>query len=157
MSRWNGSARRTRRRIPVAEAAGERSGTSEPFSVRFQVRDYECDLQGIVNNAVYQHYLEHARHEFLRARGFSFAELTSRGIHLVVVRAELDYRRPLRPGDDFEVRLRCQRSEGMRHLFLQEIVLEAGAVALSARIEWTTIDPSGKPRRLDKRLENLFS
>lgn len=131
--------------------------SSELFSVRFQVRDYECDLQGIVNNAVYQHYLEHARHEFLRARGFSFADLTERGIHLVVVRAELDYRRPLRPGNNFEVRLRCQRSGGMRHLFLQDIVLENGEVALSARIEWTTIDSSGKPRRLDKGLETLFS
>jgi len=28
------------------------------FKVDFEVRDYECDLQGIVNNAVYQNYLE---------------------------------------------------------------------------------------------------
>lgn len=140
----------------MAEAADSGADLPEPYSVRFQVRDYECDLQGIVNNAVYQHYLEHARHEFLRARGFSFAELTARGIHLVVVRAELDYRRPLRPGDCFEVRLRCQRSRGMRHLFLQDIVLEDGTVALTAKIEWTSVDPSGKPRRLDKGLESLF-
>jgi acyl-CoA thioester hydrolase len=141
----------------VAEATGSGGELSEPYCVRFQVRDYECDLQGIVNNAVYQNYLEHARHEFLRARGFSFAELTAQGIHLVVVRAELDYRRPLRPGDVFEVRLRCQRSGRMRHLFLQDIVLEDGTVVLTAKIEWTTIDPSGKPRRLDKGLETLFS
>ncbi|MBU2223338.1 MAG: acyl-CoA thioesterase, partial [Gammaproteobacteria bacterium] len=30
------------------------------FSVDFKVRDYECDMQGIVNNAVYFNYLEHA-------------------------------------------------------------------------------------------------
>ena len=36
-----------------------------PYNLRFIVRDYECDLQGVVNNANYQHYLEHARHEFL--------------------------------------------------------------------------------------------
>ena len=39
-----------------------------------KVRDYECDLQGIVNNANYQHYLEHARHEFLLSLGVSFAQ-----------------------------------------------------------------------------------
>jgi acyl-ACP thioesterase len=33
------------------------------FRLEFSVRDYECDLQGVVNNAVYQHYLEYARHE----------------------------------------------------------------------------------------------
>ncbi|NSW95739.1 MAG: acyl-CoA thioesterase, partial [Bacteroidales bacterium] len=35
------------------------------FRLEFTVRDYECDLQGVVNNANYQHYLEHARHEYL--------------------------------------------------------------------------------------------
>ena len=28
------------------------------FEVVMTVRDYECDIQGIVNNAVYQNYLE---------------------------------------------------------------------------------------------------
>ena len=36
------------------------------FTLKFEVRDYECDLQGIVNNAVYQHYLEHTRHVYLK-------------------------------------------------------------------------------------------
>lgn len=145
------------RRIPVDEAALTGEDPSGSFRVPFQVRDYECDLQGIVNNAVYQHYLEHARHEFLRSCGLSFADLTAQGIHLVVVRAELDYRRPLRPGDRFEVRLRCQRLSKVRGLFLQEILREDGERMLAARIEWTAVDPAGKPQRLDKRLDPLFS
>ena len=35
------------------------------YELEMKVRDYECDLQGIVNNANYQHYLEHTHHEFL--------------------------------------------------------------------------------------------
>ena len=37
--------------------------------LEFLVRDYECDLLGVVSNAVYQHYLEHARQEFMHAAG----------------------------------------------------------------------------------------
>lgn len=39
------------------------------YELEMKVRDYECDLQGIVNNANYQHYLEHTRHEFLTMTG----------------------------------------------------------------------------------------
>ena len=39
------------------------------YELTMKVRDYECDLQGIVNNANYQHYLEHTRHEFLLSTG----------------------------------------------------------------------------------------
>ncbi len=47
-------------------------------SLEFSVRDYECDVQGVVNNANYQHYLEHARHEFLLSKGISFMQAPRR-------------------------------------------------------------------------------
>ena len=50
------------------------------FKLNMSVRDYECDLQGIVNNAVYQNYLEHVRHAYLRSVGIDFAEYAARGI-----------------------------------------------------------------------------
>ena len=53
------------------------------YELKMKVRDYECDLQGIVNNANYQHYIEHTRHEFLTATGISFARLHEEGIKYV--------------------------------------------------------------------------
>jgi acyl-CoA thioester hydrolase len=91
------------------------------YSVEFAVRDYECDLQGVVNNANYQHYLEHARHEFLISKGISFAGLHNEGIDLIVTRVEIDYRFPLRSRDKFFITVDIERSGNVRLVFKQEI------------------------------------
>jgi acyl-CoA thioester hydrolase len=91
------------------------------FSLEFSVRDYECDLQGIVNNAHYQHYLEHARHEFLVSRGVSFSDLHSEGIDLIVTKVEIEYKYPLRSRDKFIIRLNLRREGNVRFLFEQDI------------------------------------
>ena len=110
------------------------------------VRDYECDLQGVVNNAVYMNYLEHARHEFLLDRGIDFAEVTRQGIHLVVVRAELDYKASLTSGDEFLVRTRFERESKLRIVFCQEIIRQGDqALMLEARITATSLNDQGRP------------
>lgn len=91
------------------------------FSLEFTVRDYECDLQGIVNNANYQHYLEHARHEFLVSRGLSFERLHDEGTDLIVTRVEIDYKYPLRSRDRFVVKLNLRREGNVRLIFEQVI------------------------------------
>lgn len=89
--------------------------------LEFIVRDYECDLQGVVNNANYQHYLEHARHEFLIKKGVSFAELHEQGIDLIVTRVEIDYKYPLQSRDRFLIRTAIERNGNVRLLFIQNI------------------------------------
>jgi acyl-CoA thioester hydrolase len=91
------------------------------YSLKFVVRDYECDLQGVVNNANYLHYLEHARHQFLIFKGVSFAQLHDEGTDLIVTRVEIDYKYPLRSRDEFIVTVAIQREGNARILFIQEI------------------------------------
>ena len=91
------------------------------FCLEFTVRDYECDLQGVVNNANYQHYLEHARHEFLISKGISFSRLHEEGIDLIVTKVEIDYKYPLRSRDRFLVKLNIRREGNVRLVFNQEI------------------------------------
>ena len=90
------------------------------FDLKMKVRDYECDLQGIVNNANYQHYIEHTRHEFLHIENISFADLHHRGIDAVVARLNMAFKTPLKSGDEFVSRLALKK-EGIKFVFIQDI------------------------------------
>ena len=90
------------------------------FTTEMEVRDYECDIEGIVNNANYMHYIEHTRHLFLRSRGASFAEMHNRGIDAVVARVTMQYKSPLRCDDVFLSCLNVKK-EGVRYVFSQDI------------------------------------
>ena len=115
------------------------------FEVELQVRDYECDIQGIVNNAVYQNYLEHCRHKFLNHAGLDFSRLHQEGIDAVVIRAELDYKFPLRPGDDFFVRLKMTRQGRLRMIFNQSVVRKKdNQLMVKARIT-AVLTRNGRP------------
>ena len=122
----------------------------------FEVRDYECDMQGVVNNGVYQNYLEHARHELLRSRGINFAELTAAGVNLVVIRAELDYKNSLVSNDRFVVRSSIRRVSRLRFEFQQDIFrLPDETLMLAAVVTGTSINPKGRPF-VPELLEQLF-
>lgn len=109
------------------------------YELEFKVRDYECDLQGIVNNSVYQNYLEHTRHEFLSDRGISFATLHDEGIDAVVARIEMAFKTPLRSGDEFVCKLNVTK-EGIKYIFNQDIFRKAdNKLCLSGKVTTVVI------------------
>lgn len=126
------------------------------FSMDMDVRDYECDIQGIVNNGVYQNYLEHVRHEYLKHIGIDFAEYARQGINLVVVRAELDYKLPLSSGDKFTVGLNMVRESKTRFAFHQDILRTTdNKMVLKAKIIGTALNERGRPA-IPETLESLL-
>jgi acyl-CoA thioester hydrolase len=89
----------------------------------------------VVNNANYQHYLEHARHEFLESIGGSFANLHGLGIDPMVSKITLEYKRPLRGGDRFVVCVNMLR-KGAKLVFIQDIYnLADGSLSLKGEVD----------------------
>lgn len=110
------------------------------------VRDYECDLQGIVNNAIYLNYLEHTRHEFLKSAGVDFVLMHQKGINLVVVRSEVDYKFSLTSGDTFYVTLKMALEGKIRFVFYQDIYrMPDDKLILKGKIIGTALSGQGRP------------
>ncbi len=118
------------------------------FEIEMKVRDYECDSQGIVNNANYLHYLEHARHEFLESCGVSFLELQKLHIDPVVVKIDIQYKNSLTGRDIFTSRLYPKR-EGVKIVFYHEIYRKFDRkLCCKAKVEVAVIE-NGKLTRGD--------
>lgn len=130
---------------------------TQPFRIEDKVRDYELDMQGIVNNGVYFNYLEHARHEFLLANHVDFADLAERGIHLVVLRSEIDYKASLKSGDRYSVEVSLERLSKVKVGFRQRVVrLSDERVCVEALVTGTALNERGRPF-VSPELESLFS
>jgi len=127
------------------------------FKLDFTVRDYECDLAGMVNNASYLNYIEHTRHEFLKRKNVDFAQLAQKGIYLVVIRIELDFLHSLRSGDKFYVGTNPERISRLRFGFQQDIFrLPDHKPVLKAKVIGTAVNENGKPT-LPKEIEELLN
>ena len=129
------------------------------FSLEMQVRDYELDAEGIVNNANYLHYLEHTRHQFCAKtrhqfcakNGISFVEMQERGIVPVLNKVEIEYKSPLRSGDMFVSRLNIER-KGARFVFRQDLFKTDGTPVVKAVVSCVCLS-DGKLDRGDMLAE----
>ncbi len=116
-------------------------------SCQISVRSYECDSYGHVNNAVYLHYLEVARHAYLRDCGVSVASLRASGHSLLVARIAIEYRLPSTTDDLLLITTRALRKGRVGGVLLQKIAREAQTIA-EAEVTWVCVDSRGRPTRL---------
>jgi Predicted thioesterase len=113
------------------------SRTVEPiFEHELKVRDYECDTQGHVNNANYQHYFEVTRHEFMERAGLNFHQLHLQGIDAVVAKVEIRYKVPLIGMDEFRCTIERIERINVKYIFHQEIIrISDNVTCAKAKIE----------------------
>ncbi len=122
----------------------------EPFSLEFQVRDYELDHYGVVNNAVYAQYLEHARHELLQGLAIDSAALAASGRSIALSSLFLRFRSSLRSRERFRVTILITELRGVRMVVQQKILrLPGDELVVEAEAGAAFLDERGRPLRLD--------
>jgi len=129
------------------------------FETRFRVRSYELDSLRHVNNAVYLQYFEHARMEALQATGYPLQRLFSMGTVPNVVRAEIDFRRPITEGDPVLITTEVEKAGRSSMSIRQRLYLDRDpavevADALIVGVWVSTTD--GRPVPIPPELRDAF-
>jgi acyl-CoA thioester hydrolase len=129
-----------------------------PLTTTVRVRSYELDSFGHVNNAVYLHYLEEARSEFLKQIGLSFPDFARLGVHLVIVEAHVRYVTPAVYGDEIEI---IGRFTGIKSASLSVTYTltekASGRLVATAETRAAFVDPAtGRPVRAPHAFREAF-
>lgn len=112
-----------------------------------KVRNYEVDYQGIVNNANYFHYLDHARANLFKKLNVSVNELAKKNINAVLMKTEINFKKALKADDEYVVRTSVSRESRFKIKFIQTIMLKNNpeTICVTAESIVASIDASGRP------------
>ena len=128
------------------------------FTARYPVRQYELDVLGHVNNAVYLHWAEQVAIDHVEALGYGRAWSVAQGGGWVVREHRVTYHRPVEYGDVVLVTTIPQKLGGVRGLRRTEIHRESdGTLMTEALTEWIWVRlADGRPVRIPAELLEVF-
>lgn len=120
------------------------------ISTDARVMYFDTDAGGVVHNIVYLRFIETARTYLAIQMGMSFAEIERTGVHPVVTRTEIDYKRPAKLGDEIRVNGRIEEWSKARFWVGFEVVRPSdGALLVQCRQALALVKmPEGRPVRL---------
>jgi len=133
------------------------TGVTTRSTVEVEARSYELDPYGHLNNAVFINWLEHGRLCYLRDRGESYTSIPERfGVHVVVVRQEVDYRAQIQLGDRLTVTSRIERFGNSSFTFAQAIAFTDGRPAADAKVTMVCVGPDDQPLAMPDELRAIL-
>ena len=117
-----------------------------------QVMYYDTDAGGVVHNIVYLRFIEYARTLLAIQLGLDFEQIRRTNIHPVVVRTEIDYRRPGILGDHLRISGKISEVGGARFWvdFSVERIADATLLATCRQALALVQMPEGRVLRLPK-------
>jgi acyl-CoA thioester hydrolase len=104
------------------------------YRIDLSVRAHECDIGGVVNNAVYLQYLEHAKYEMLKTMDINYRHLTGLGQSFVLSKLNIDFKFSLKCDDDFWVGTNARRPSNYHLEGEQDIYRSDGKTILLSRV-----------------------
>ena len=127
-------------------------------STTITVRNYEIDWQGVVHNAVYLHYFDVGRIEYLNHVGATVDINTiNHASKVVLARNEIDYLKPARFGEVLRVHSRVALISNTSFVFegILEVDDSKETVAENRGVIVWLDERTGKPARVPEHFRKL--
>lgn len=127
------------------------------YTDRWRVRQYEVDVNGHVNNAVYLNYAEEMAVRHAESSGFGADWAAEHGGAWVIRRHEITYHAPARAGDELELTVTVELIRGSRGQRRTTICRPAdGRLLAEIFTEWAWVRASdGRPTPVPKELVDV--
>ena len=120
------------------------------IETREEVMFFDTDCGGVVHNIAYLRMIETARTRLAGLMGMKMREMEQTQLFPVVVRTEIDYRRPARLGDELVIHGRLESVERARFWCAFEMRrVEDNTLLITCRQSLALVQmPEGRPVRL---------
>ncbi len=119
-----------------------------------RVRYEDADPMGFLHHAKYLTYFEIGRTEMYRASGGNYRDLEDSGHYVVVVRADIRYRRPARYDDVLTVRTRLKQTTMAKIVHEYQLLRDDQRLA-TGDVTLALIDASGQVQRIPQWMRDL--
>ena len=120
------------------------------IETREEVMFFDTDCGGVVHNLAYLRMIETARTRLAAVLGLKLRDMAQTQLYPVVIRTEIDYKRPARLGDELVIHGRLERVERARFWCSFEMNRPADSTLLiTCRQALALVQmPQGRPARL---------
>jgi len=122
------------------------------------IRYYETDQMGFVHHSNYLRYFELARIEWISSLGLSYQKMEERGYLMPVIKANIDFIRPLIFGNSFKVKIQSKEIPKVKFELTYEIILDEDIIIAKGSTTLAFLSSNNlKVVRCPKFFSDLFS
>ena len=106
---------------------------------------HDTDCGNVVYYANYLKFFEEARTLHMAEKGFSVPALMQRGLYFVVARQEVEYKFPVRYGDEIDVSTHVAEVSDIKIVFEHVIKNQNGRLCTKGKTTLVCVNSSGMP------------
>jgi len=129
------------------------------IETREEVMFFDTDCGGVVHNIAYLRMIETARTRLAGLMGMKLREMAQTQLYPVVVRTEIDYKKPARLGDELIIHGKLETVERVRFWCSFEMRrAEDNALLIACRQSLALVQmPEGSPARLPEDWKTKYA